>query len=889
MTSNKITLKRVTRFLCLLVLFGCWSAPSASAAFADFGFDETSAEETISKAGMHPDLTTRFVFNNEEENGIKRASGRLEDLTMELPPGLVGNPTSIPYCSTIEFIAFNCPPASQVGVVEAFLTGSPTSLTFPLFNLKPPHKDQVARFGFDALFYPTYVDVSVQTASDYGLVAKIDNASGQAPLVTAETIIWGNPADPVHNSLRLTQFEGASGCHNACFSPTGERESGLTAPPFGGSPFPFLTNPTACEDQPVRFTATSYELPGQVFSDEASLPPITGCEGLQFEPSIKFATGNSTAGEPTGLDVSLTIPQTNAINLPATSAMRSAKVTLPQGMTISPGAADGLEACSDAQVGLGTEAESHCPNAAKLGSATFTSPALPEPLHGSIYQRTPEPGKLFRLWLVTDEMGLHLKLPGEVKADPETGQLTTVFEETPQLPVEEIDLHFKGGARAPLTNPDSCGTHTAHYEIAPWSGGPAVTGEAAIGVSQGCGAGGFSPELSAGVTRPVAGSFSTLVLNLLRQDGEEDVASFDVKLPKGQLAKLAGVPLCSDAEAAAAACPAGARIGSVAIATGSGPQPLWIPQPGKPAAEVYLAGPYKGAPYSAVTEVPAQAGPFDLGTVLVRAAIFIDPDTAQVSVKTDSLPQILEGVPVAYRTIHVAVDRKRFALAPTNCKAMSVDANVASVQGAVAHPSDRFQVGECAALRFVPKLTLKLKGPTGRAGYPQLTATLRTKRNESNIRKVSVALPHSEFLAQEHINTVCTRVQFAADTCPAGSVYGFARAVTPLLDKPLTGPVYLRSSDNPLPDLVAALHGPFDINLVGRIDSIDGGIRTTFNSVPDAPVKKFVLKMKGGKKSLLVNSTDTCYSKAHAVVKMDGQNGKVHDSTPLLRAPCGGR
>lgn len=273
-----------------------------------------------------------------------------------------------------------------------------------------------------------------------------------------------------------------------------------------------------------------------------------------------------------------------------------------------------------------------------------------------------------------------------------------------------------------------------------------------------------------------------------------------------------------------------------------------------------MAGPYKGAPNSVVTKVPAQAGPFDLGTVAVRAALDVDPDTARASVKTDPLPQILEGVPVLYRTVHAEVNRDKFTIAPTNCRAMKVDSTVTSVGGAVAHPTDRFQVGECAALRFGPKLRLRLKGGTDRGEYPALTATLKTGKNEANIRKVSVALPHSEFLAQEHINTICTRVQFAADKCPKGSIYGYAKAVTPLLAKPLKGPVYLRSSDNKLPDLVAALDGQFDINLVGRIDSVDGGIRTTFPSVPDAPVTKFVLRMKGGAKSLLVNSTDICSS-----------------------------
>ncbi|HET9591327.1 MAG TPA: hypothetical protein VFP17_00275, partial [Solirubrobacterales bacterium] len=485
------------------------------------------------------------------------------------------------------------------------------------------------------------------------------------------------------------------------------------------------------------------------------------------------------------------------------------------------------------------------------------------------------------------ELGLHLKLPGEIKANKTTGQLSAEFNETPQLPVEQIDLEFKGGPQAPLKNPDSCGSYTASYRFTPWSGNPPVTGQTQpIEIDQGCGNGGFAPKLEAGVVNPVAGGYSPLVVNLKREDGEDNVSSFELSLPKGELAKLKGVPLCSDSDAATGNCTQDSQIGSVAAAVGAGSQPLWIPQPGKAPTGVFLAGPYKGAPYSVVTKVPAQAGPFDLGTVTVRGGLYVDPNTAQATVKTDPLPQILEGVPVLYRTIHVSIDRDQFALSPTNCNEQSVESAVASAHGAVAHPSDRFQVGECGALKFGPSLKLRLKGGTKRAQYPALTATLSTGRNEANIRKVSVALPHSEFLAQEHINTICTRVQFAQEACPNGSIYGRARAITPLLDEPLEGPVYLRSSDHPLPDLVIALRGQLDINLVGRIDSVRGGIRATFEGIPDAPVSRFVLKMKGGKKSLLVNSTDICSGKHRATVKMGAQNGKHHDPHPPLSGGC---
>jgi hypothetical protein len=874
----------------LIVLFSLGSYAVASE-FEEFGFEAVAAEESDSRAGQHPDVTLSFVYNHEEEvPGKPVVPARTHELSIELPPGLVGDPAKFPICTNNQFEnGTSCPVDSQVGVVEGVLSESENeTFTASLYNLEPPkRKGAIARFGFQASVYQTFVDVSVRTAGDYGVTATVHNASGQGALVSAKTTLWGVPASPAHNGKRLTTFESllcpiiAPPGGFPCFAPGGERPSGL-------QPKPFVNNPTACEEQEVRFRATSYQLPGQIFTADTSLPPITNCDELAFEPSLQIEPTSQRAGAATGLHAKLRIPQTDEVNLPATSAMRGAKVVLPEGMTLNTAAANGLEACSDQQVALGEEVASKCPPASKLGTAVFVSPALPEPIHGAIYQRSPVPGNLFRIWLVTDEFGLHLKLPGVIKPDLSTGRITTEFLETPQLPVEEVDLEFWGGAGAPLKNSDSCGTYSTSYQLSPWSGTPLVTGQAPMTIDEGCGDGGFSPRLEAGATNPVAGSYSPFAVDLKREDDEDNVSSFELTLPKGQLAKLKGVPLCSDADAATGNCPAASQIGSVAVAAGAGPQPLWVPQPGKAPTAVFLAGPYKGAPYSVVTKVPAQAGPFDLGTVTVRGGLYVDPDTTQATVKADPLPQILEGVPVLYRTIHVSIDRDQFAINPTNCREQAVNARVTSAEGAIATPADRFQVGDCAALGFAPSLKLRLKGGTKRGSYPALTAVLKTHKNEANIGRTSVALPHSEFLAQEHIKTICTGVQFAEEKCPAGSIYGRARAVTPLLEQPLEGPVYLRSSSHPLPDLVVSLHGQLDVNLVGRIDSVNGGIRTTFSEVPDAPVTKFILKMRGGKKSLLVNSTDICANKHRATVKMAGQNGKVDNPHPLLRRACGG-
>lgn len=874
---------KVVPMMVTVIAIGVLPVASAQAGgFDEFGFESAAAEVSTPLAGAHPDMEINVGLNHYEVGGEPKANARLEDMTVELPPGLTGDPTVALRCATGAFLAMgNCPVGSQVGIAKVLVSDLGGEWTEPIYNLEPPHgRDAVARLGFVAALYPTFIDISVRTGGDYGVTATIHDASGQGPLLHAETILWGVPAAASHDRQRLTPTE-AWECEGgmACKAPKGKRSSGLPLKPF-------LTNATACQQQNLFFAATSYQLPGQTFTAQAPLAPTTDCEALQFPATVDVQPNSHTAGSPTGVKTMLRIPQNEDPNSTAPSAMRAASVTLPPGMTLSASAADGLEACSSEQVGLGREeVASACPNASKLATATITSPALQESLPGAVYLRTPEPGHLFRVWLVTDEFGLHIKLPGEINPDPQTGQITAEFRETPQLPVEEIALDFKDGPRAGLKNPDSCGTYATSYDLTPWSGGAHAVGQSQMTIDQACGAG-FTPKLEAGVTKPKAGAFSPLIVTLDRQDAEGNIDSFSVKLPQGELAKLAGVPVCAEDLAGSAACPADTQIGTVAVAVGAGSQPLWFPRPGQPALGAYLAGPYKGAPYSLVTKVPAQAGPFDLGTVVVRSGIYIAPQSGQAIVKTE-LPQILEGVPILYRTIHATIDRPNFALNPTDCRKMKVKATVISPQGAVAQPSDRFQVGGCQRFGFRPKLSLALSGGTKRGAYPALTARLRTRKKDANIDQVSVALPHSEFLAQEHIGTICTRVQFKADACPAGSIYGYARATTPLLDQPLEGPVYLRSSNHPLPDLVVALRGQIEIDLVGRIDSVNGGLRTTFGTVPDAPVSKFVLEMKGGKKGLLVNSVNTCRDRAHAVVKMDAQNGRRRYFDPRLHRRCG--
>jgi hypothetical protein len=836
------------------------TAAATSGEFESYGIASVEADTSIDTAARHPDFTTSIVW----QPAHSTYSPETEDVIVRLPPGLYGNPNAVPRCSTGDFISNGCPVQSQVGLSRLTIKGLGGSVQLaPIFNLAPPHPErEVARFGMLAPGFPIFIDVSVRTAGDYGVTAAIDGAPAAFPVEAAESTFWGDPASSIHDSERL---------------PSG---------PSGVGPAAFMTNPSACQQGHVDFSVTSYQFPGQVFSASAALDPITDCEGLPFQPTFEADPTSSVAGAPTGLKTHFSLPQTDGPDEPGTATMREARVTLPEGMAISSSAADGLGVCSDGEVHFHEEVDARCPDASKLGTATIDSPVLPRPLQATLYQRSPQgKGHLFGMWLVSDDLGLHIKLPGEIEPDPKTGRLTTVFRDLPQVPVEAIGFDIWGGPRAPLKNPDSCGTYSTAFSFAPHSNDPAVSGQEPMTIDQGCGPRGFSPELHGGATKAVAGAFSPLILDLVRQDREQNLSGFEITLPPGELAKLKGVPLCPDEQAAAGSCSSSSRIGSLAVAAGPGPNPLSLPEPGKNQPAVYLAGPYKGAPYSIVSVVPAEAGPFDLGEVVVRSALMVDPESARVTVKTDPLPQLIEGVPVVYRHLHVLVDRPRFTLNPTDCAEMAITSTISSTEGAIAHPAERFQLERCKRLGFKPKLSLSLSGGTKRGGYPALTATLTARRHDANLGVASVALPHSEFLAQEHIGTICTRPRFAAGNCPKGSVYGKVKAWTPLLDHPLEGPIYLRSNpSHELPDLVLDLKGQIEIAIPGRIDSFHQGIRTTFAAVPDAPVSKVVIRMRGGKKSLLVNSTDLCGSGHRAVVKMRAQNGRKVALRPTLQA-----
>jgi len=886
-TFTRLALGSVLVFLLALA-----SASPAWAAEEKYEIKTASVALSNAQAGAHADLTAAFELTSNESKPLAFT----RDVDVHLPPGAIGNPQAIPRCSTLQFggsLESTCPINTQVGTVEATLGGTVAgSFKEPLYNLEAPTgSDIVARFGFYAAIYPTVINVRVDP-TNYSIVASVEGASSASGLISAKTTIWGVPAESIHDQFRVTPKEALEHVSIA------GRSSGLPETPF-------LSNPTDCSLQrEVSFTATSYQEPNSPVTKSVPYPEITGCGKLSFEPTFTLTPTNPEASAPTGVEADLTIPQDETPKGLATSTLKGAVVSLPEGMTVNASAGDGLAACSPQQVHFEENVPAECPAAARIGTAEIDVPALERVISGAVYQRTPEPGHLFRFWLVSDELGVHLKLPAEISTNPLTGQVTTLFlgieslGGNPQVPVAEIKLNVFGGPRAPLATPPACGTYQTHYEFTPWSGKAPSVGDTPMQITSGCDKGGFSPQLTAGSVVSFAGAFSPFTMTLTRQDGEAKPSTLEVHLPQGLLAKLGGVPLCSDADAATGNCPASSQIGTLNAASGVGPLPLWIPQPGKSPTAIYLSGPYKGAPYSIVAKVPAQAGPFDLGTIVNRSAIYVDPNTALATVKTDPLPQILEGVPILLRALHVDINRPEFTLNPTSCKEKQISVHVLATNGQATNPdpSVPFQATNCAKLAYTPHLKLSFKGSTKRSGNPAVSATLTQPPNQANTAATTVILPSSEFIDQSHINNPCTRVQFNANACPPGSILGHVKATSPLLDQPLEGPIYFRSNggERELPDIVLDLNGQIHIILVGFIDSVHkkgsevSRVRTRFMNVPDAPVGKVQISFFGGKKGLIENHVNLCAMKRRVKQNFTAQNGRTQNTEPAIAiAGCG--
>jgi len=922
-------LKRFGWILILAALCASVLAPAANAAFGIEKFDLsfTNADGSVAtQAGSHPfAVTNEIKFNTTTLPGYgETPDGAVRNLDVNLPPGLVGRPSSAQRCSSADFINYNqedkipkCSNSSVVGLVVIKLHWNPVQrdyLNAPVYNLTPP-PGVVQKLGFIAQGVPVTIEFTVNQKPPYNVVARLRNIAQPLAIFSSKLVIWGNPASPAHDTER-----GA--CLNASEvfpDDTIHTRGGLC--PSGAAEEPYVTLPAVCDAPPsTEYVADSWQ--GEVFGPATFTGgTLAGCGKLGFSPSIAVSSTTQVGQSPSGLDFNLSVADeglTSPTGL-AQSPIRRTEVTLPEGMTVNASVVDGLGACSPADLDRETLVSSPgagCPESSKIGTVDVETPLLEEPIKGNLYVAKPydnEFGSLLGVYLVikNPKLGVIVKQALKITADQRTGQLTAVADNIPQLPFSHFKLNFQGGARGPLTTPTGCGSYETKAVLFPWSGGPAVTSTEAFqitvsGAGGGCGPGPFKPSFEAGTVTPLAGTHSPFVLNLSRDPGSQRIASIDTTLPEGLLGKLAGLAECSEAQIAAArarsnpnqgaleiaapSCPAASEVGKVDVGAGSGS--LTYVQ-----GRAYLAGPYRGAPLSLVIVTPAVAGPFDLGAVVVRNALYVDPTTAQIHAISDPLPSILEGIPLDIRAISVTLNRPNFTLNPTSCDPMAVLGGAASLQGQSVSLTDRFQVGGCNGLAFAPKLALSLTGQTKRTGNPGLKAVLTQPKGQANIGKVSVTLPRSQFIDNRHINNPCTRPQFNDGRCPPKSVLGRARAYTPLLDKPLQGKVYFRSNggDRQLPDLVVALRGQIDVNLVGFIDSVRvkgseaSRVRSTFALVPDAPVSKVILELSGGKKGLLQNSVNLCKGRFIASVKMTGQNNKAHNLNQVLKTKCGGK
>jgi hypothetical protein len=945
-----------------LVAMG-WMASVTMAAPPPFAINDFVARsvDTVGNdypvAGGHPyDVEVAFSIPKDADNGEVDV---VKSTFVDSPPGFVGNPAVAARC-TIEQLqqgldsAPGCSDRSAVGtiVIESLLTTG----VVPLFNMVP-ERGYPAQFGFRAqntavLLYPR---LRRQPNGQYGITVGAPGIGGIG-VNQIKVVLFGVP------SQRLTPSGG---------------------PPVGGAPVPFVSNPGDClVASPVTtIFADSWPQPARTlpsgsgdfgFPDVSDplwktassvAPAATGCDspGLvsQFAPRLDMrptpSTGSSQADAPSGFTVDLSFPQAandptdsaspSDPSVPNAPALKDATVTLPEGMAISPSAADGLDGCSDLpgsgdQVHYETTDPVSCPEASKVGTVVATSPLLArrdpatdevigaEPIDGEVFIVKPHPGDLdpagnrdgkFRLLIEVNssKFGVNAKLPGVVTADRVTGRLTARFADNPQVPVKHLRLVFKPGSRAALVNPVACGTATTSSLLTSWSRGgtrsdgvnvagvPDATPSSSYGVSWDGSGGGcpsglpFGPSVSAGTVDRQARGSSPFTFDLTRGDRHDVITGVNVGLPGGLLASVKDVPLCSDADANAGTCPVASRVGSATVAAGSGDSPFYLRD-----QAVSLTGPYKGAPYGLAIAVRAVAGPFDLGTVVVRQALNVDVDDAHATVVSDPLPTIRDGVPFRIRRVHVVVDRPGFMQAPSSCGPLAIATNVSSAGGQTASLSTPLQFTGCDKLPFAPTLALKLTGAKEAkvGGHPGIEALVTQQPGEAGIKAVTVTLPLSLALDPDNAqgDSLCEYLDGLRNQCPAKSVIGTVTAISPLLKTPLNGKVYfvkgVRTDPKTgrqirtLPTLLIEIRGEININLRATNSVPDNKhLTNTFTMIPDAPIESFSMKLNGGKKGILVitdGNDNICSVAQKPFLAAQGYNGKRLDIATTMSVEC---
>jgi hypothetical protein len=904
--------------------------PSAAHAFAikPGSFKVTSSTQ---RAGAHEDLTTAFKFVHNAEGAT---DGNVKTTSIELPPGFIGSNTAVPTCTASQLVGSGsskggeCPPDTQVGTISFSLALLPefrfgVPVTEPLYSMEVTSPGIAAMFGFNFNGIIVQNLPIIVRPGDSGLTVTSEAIQGIGEVSEVSVTVWGVPAATSHDAERGLHCD-----NGVCL----DGNESVSIPPK-----PFLSNPTSCATEPLIATlrTNDWQDPEKELTETTEIAPIVECERVPFDPTIEVQPSTRSAESPTGLAVSLVVPQSweNPLSL-STSNLKDTKLTLPVGYTVNPGAGSGLGVCTPAQYEAETAGGlpgSGCPEESKIGAVEVETPVLAEKLMGAVYVAKPFDNpfnSLLGLYIVVKSpaRGIIVKLAGHIEPDPVTGQLVTTFDENPQVPFSKFTLKLRQGATSPLVSPPVCGTYTAEAQLTPWSD-PLVPQlvDSSFQIENGiggrpCPTGGvppFKPQVVSGTQNNAGGSYSPFYLRILRADGEQELTRFSTTLPPGLTGNLTGIPFCPDAAVEAAkgrtgphggeeeesspSCPAASQIGHTIVSAGVGT--VLAQTPGK----VYLAGPYHGVPLSIVSITSAKVGPFDLGTVVIRFALNINPSTAQVEVSasgSDPIPHIIKGIVVHVREIRVYMNREKFILNPTNCSPLSITNTIDGAGADFTNPADQvpvsvsspFQAADCSTLQFKPTFKVTTSGKTSRSNGASLTAKLTYPKapfgSQANIARVKVDLPKQLPSRLTTLQKACTAAQFNANPagCPAASFIGHAKAITPILPVPLEGPaIFVSHGGEAFPSLIVVLQGyGVTIDLVGSTFISKAGITSsTFKTVPDQPVTSFELTLPEGKFSALAANGNLCTSKLKMPTEFVAQNGaKINESTPIGVTGC---
>jgi hypothetical protein len=971
----------------LLVALSLTFASSALAEKAPFGLNRLEVSATNEngtpdvQAGSHPyELRTSFVLSKPEliekpgEDDFLAAGGGLKDVRFELPPGFVGDPDATPRCAYQAFRAKECPDDTAVGeatttVAEPYtddivvVNGEPLDktkwVTNAVYNVETPG-GIAAEFGYIVKgAVPVFLDASVRTGGDYGVTVDARNVPQSLQVVASKVTIWGVPAAVSHNLIRGKCLdEGESEGHgepgNGLEEINGEKSHDEEVSegdcPAGVPAQPLLTNPTSCgEARIATMSVDSWEEPGN-FSRErtktAPLPALSGCGKLAFQPSLEVQPDGGAGSTPTGLNVHVHVPQESTTNPEGLGEadVKDTTVALPPGVQVSPSAADGLQACSNAQIGFtGVNPESgldeftpelpkplepgvnFCPDASKIANVRIATPLLEHELTGSVYLAAPQNfagipqnpfSSLIAMYLVAEEPehGVLVKVAGRVSLNEATGQITTTFENTPELPYSDLQLEFYGTNRAPLATPAVCGVYTTTSAFTPW-GGLTKNPSAEFAISSGpsgssCTYPGqalpFTPSLASGTTNNNAGGFSNLTTTLSREDGQQQIQQVTLHYPPGVTGLLAGVPLCGEAQANAGTCGPESQIGESIVSVGLGGDPFTVV-----GGHAYITGPYEGAPFGLSIVNPAAAGPFVLqhgAPVVVRAKIEVNPYTAALTVTTNTaaegyaIPSMIEGIPLQIKHVNVLVNRANFTINPTSCNAMSVESTIASAEGASVPVSTPFQVANCANLKFEPKFTVSVTGKNSKADGSALTTAVSEpgtpQGTQADIHLVKVELPKQLPSRLTTLQRACTQKKFEENPagCPPESMIGMAVVHTPLLPVPLMGPaIFVSHGGEAFPSLTLVLQGDnVTVDLVGTTYISPKSITsTTFKALPDSPFSSFELVLPQKEFSALGTNVpekdhySLCGQKLSMPNEFVAQNGAViKQSTTIAITGC---